>query len=110
MLVLLAYVMLIFCGLVPIEDLIANKASYVFAEWLGIGIAIFICIMNFYVMGKMTVDKIKAKMADKKQKKLDEVLRLKREAADALKEEKQADIEEKVEYISLAKRVDELIR
>lgn len=111
MLIMLAYVMLIFCGLVPIEDLISNKASYVFAEWLGIGIAIFICIMNFYVMGKMTVDKIKAKMADKKQKKLDEVLRLKREAADALKERKfEAEVEKKVEYISLAARVDELIR
>jgi len=66
MLICLAYVMLIFCGLVPIDDLIANKPSYVFAEWLGVGIALFICIMNFYVMGKMTVDKLKAKMAEKK--------------------------------------------
>ena len=66
MLMLLAYVMLIFSGMTPIEDLVANKPCYNFAEWLGIGIALLICIMNFFVMGKMTVDKIKAALAAKK--------------------------------------------
>ena len=57
-LIMLAYVMLIFSGMTPLGDLISkNKTAYTVAEWLGIGIAIAIAVMNFYVMIKMTVDK-----------------------------------------------------
>lgn len=84
MLMLLAYVMLIFSGLTPIDDMLMNKPCYITAEWLGIGMSLFICAINFYVMGKMTVDKMKAKCAQKKQAKLDAALKEKREAAERL--------------------------
>ena len=60
-LIILAYVMLIFSGMTPIDDLIANNIAYTVAEWLGIGIAIVIAVVNFYVMFKMTYTKMKAK-------------------------------------------------
>ena len=60
-LIILAYVMLIFSGMTPIDDLIANDTAYTVAEWLGIGIAIAIAVVNFYVMFKMTITKMKAK-------------------------------------------------
>jgi len=60
--------MLIFSGLTPISDLLENK-SYIVAEWLGIGIAIIIAGVNFYVMFKMTWDKLMQKYRKQKQKK-----------------------------------------
>ena len=75
MLMILAYVMLIFSGMIPIDDLLANESCYIFAEWIGIGITLAICVMNFFVMGKMTVDKIKAALAAKKQRKLDALIK-----------------------------------
>lgn len=114
MLTLLAYVMLIFSGMTPISDLLADKLVYGFAEWLGVGMALFICVMNFYVMGKLTIDKMKAKMAEKKQKKLDALLALKAEKRAVKKDIKQIkvleEIKEEVQTISLSKRVEDMLK
>ena len=69
-LILLSYVMLVFSGLTPISDLMNNLIAYTVAEWVGIGIAIMIAMVNFYVMFKMTWDKIKAALEKRKLKKL----------------------------------------
>ena len=68
-LILLGYVMLIFSGLTPIADLLANHLSYKTAEMSGVAIAVVIFLTNFFVMGKELIDKVKNSLAQRKLKK-----------------------------------------
>ena len=96
-LITLAYVMLIFSGMTPINDLIANKVAYVVAEWSGISIAILIAVVNFYVMFRMTYDKMRVKCKKKKQKAVEEKVKSTKEESIPYK-----NVEEQVENILLS--------
>ena len=68
-LILLGYVMLIFSGLTPIDDLLADKPSYMVAELSGVVIAAIIFCFNYYLMGKTMFDALKKSWARRKLKK-----------------------------------------
>ena len=65
-LILLGYVMLIFSGLTPIDDLLANSTSYNVAVFAGVVIAIIIFVVNYFVMIRKTIERILLCLARRK--------------------------------------------
>ena len=66
MIILMFYVMIVYCGIGPVHDILKSNTPVYFS----IGITGLIVVANFGVMIKMTATKLKQKLQEKKYKNL----------------------------------------
>ena len=71
MIILMCYIMICYAGIGPVHEIMKSKTPV----YISIGITGLIVLANFGVMIRMTVNKIKAKYKQRKQKKLQAALK-----------------------------------